>query len=96
MMIMLMAAAKDNLTDGFNREKLNDITQAIKKVSGVEKVKDIRVRVHGNNILVDVIVGISSDLTVAEGHTITEDMEKDLRKEFNITEVIVHVEPLIS
>jgi divalent metal cation (Fe/Co/Zn/Cd) transporter len=30
-----------------------------------------------------------------EGHSISEDIEEDLRKEFNITEVIIHVEPLV-
>jgi cation diffusion facilitator family transporter len=87
--------ASHNLTDGFDKERLDNITEAIKKVSGVKKVKEIRARVNGNNILIDVIVGVSPDLTVVEGHSISEDIEEDLRKEFNITEVIIHVEPLV-
>jgi cation diffusion facilitator family transporter len=87
--------ASHNLTDGFDKEGLDNITEAIKKVSGVKKVKEIRARVNGNNILIDVIVGVSPDLTVVEGHSISEDIEEDLRKEFNITEVIIHVEPLV-
>jgi cation diffusion facilitator family transporter len=85
--------ASHNLTDGFSKEELDNITQSINKVSGVNKVKDIRARVHGNNILLDVIVGVSSDLSVVEGHSITEGIEANLRNEFNITEAIVHVEP---
>lgn len=85
--------ASHNLTDGFSKEKLDSITEIINKVSGVNKVKAIRARVHGNNILLDVIVVVSADLTVVEGHCITEQIEENLRKEFNITEVIVHVEP---
>jgi cation diffusion facilitator family transporter len=87
--------ASHNLTDGFDKERLDNITEAVKKVSGVKKVKEIRARVNGNNILIDVIVGVSPDLTVVEGHSISEDIEEDLRKEFNITEVIIHVEPLV-
>jgi cation diffusion facilitator family transporter len=87
--------ASHNLTDGFDKERLDNITEAIKKVSGVKKVKEIRARVNGNNVLIDVIVGVSPDLTVVEGHSISEDIEEDLRKEFNITEVIIHVEPLV-
>lgn len=86
--------ASHNLTDGFDKVELDNITQSIKKVTGVKRIKDIRARVHGNNVLLDVIVGVNADLSVAEGHSITEDIEKHLRKEFNITEVIVHVEPI--
>ena len=85
--------ASHNLTDGFDKEKLDNITQCINEVSGVKKIKDIRARVSGNNILLDVIVRVSADLTVVEGHKITEDIEEKLRSGFNITEVVVHVEP---
>lgn len=85
--------AAHNLTDGFDKGELDNMTKSIKKVSGVRNVKDIRARIHGNNILLDVIVGVSADLTVLEGHIITEEIENNLRSEFNITEAIVHVEP---
>lgn len=85
--------ASHNLTDGFKKEELDNITQSIKKVEGVKKVKNIRARVHGNNILIDIIVGVDADLSVAEGHSITEKIEENLRSEFNINEAIIHVEP---
>jgi cation diffusion facilitator family transporter len=85
--------ASHNLTDGFNKEQLDNITRCINKISGVKKVKDIRARVHGNNILLDVIVGVSSELSVVEGHNITEEIEAKLRSEFDIAQAIVHVEP---
>ena len=87
--------ASHNLTDGFNKEQLDNITQCINEVSGVKKVRNIRARVSGNNILLDIIVRVSADLSVVEGHKITEDIEEKLRSEFNITEVVVHVEPEI-
>lgn len=87
--------ASHNLTDGFNREQLDDITQCINKVSGVKKTKNIRARINGNNILIDVIVKVSADLSVVEGHNITEEIEMMLRSQFNITDVVVHVEPEI-
>ena len=87
--------ATHNLTDGFNREKLDSITQCINKVSGVKKVRDIRARVNGNNILIDVIVRVSAELSVIEGHSITEEVEARLKSELDITEVVVHVEPEI-
>jgi cation diffusion facilitator family transporter len=81
-----------NLTNGFKKEELDNITQSIRKVQGVKKVKDIRARVHGNNILIDIIVGVNADLSVVEGHSITEVIEENLRSEFNINEAIIHVE----
>lgn len=85
--------ASQNLTDGFEKEELDNITECIKKVPGVKKVNDIRARVHGNNILLDLIVRVNRDLSLVEAHNITEEIERQLRSELNITEVIVHVEP---
>jgi cation diffusion facilitator family transporter len=85
--------ASHNLSDGFNKEQLDNITQSISKVSGVRKVKEIRARVHGNNILIDIVVSVNASLTVEEGHIITEEIEESLRSEYNINEAIIHVEP---
>lgn len=85
--------ATHNLTDGFNKEELEKLTLSIMNVLGVKKVRDIKARVHGNNILLDIIVVVSSDLSIVEAHSITEEIEEKLRNERNITEVIVHVEP---
>lgn len=87
--------ASHNLTDGFNSEKLENITQCINQVSGVKNVRSIRARVSGNNILLDIIVRVSANLSVIEGHNITENIEERLRNEFDITEAVVHVEPEI-
>ena len=84
-----------NLTDGFDREQLDNITKCINKVSDVKKIMNIRARVNGNNIFLDVIVKVSADLSVIEGHNITEEIEEKLRSELNITEAVVHVEPEI-
>jgi len=85
----------NNLTDGFDIKQLDSIRSCIEKVSGVKEIKEIRARANGNNILIDVIVGVSADLSVIQGHDITEGIEGKLRSEFNITDVVVHVEPEI-
>jgi len=87
--------ATHNLTDGFDIKQLDSIRSCIEKVSGVKEIKEIRARANGNNILIDVIVGVSADLSVIQGHDITEGIEGKLRSEFNITDVVVHVEPEI-
>jgi len=85
--------ATNNLADGFNRDELVKISKSINKVLGVKEVEEVRACTLGNVILLDVIVKVSSDLTVVEGHNITKEIEIKLKKEFNISEAIVHVEP---
>ncbi|GFP76610.1 cation diffusion facilitator family transporter [Clostridium fungisolvens] len=82
-----------NLTDGFSKEELDNITENIKLVSGVEKVKVIRARAVGNNILIDATVGVNADLNVVQAHVITEEIERNLKNDFNISEAMIHVEP---
>lgn len=82
-----------NLTDGFSKEQLEDISSSITKVIGVVSIQDVRARVHGNNILLDVIVKVKADLNVVEAHNITEKIEENLKSEFDISEVVIHVEP---
>ncbi|GFZ30344.1 transporter [Clostridium zeae] len=82
-----------NLTDGFSKEELDNITENIKLVAGVEKVKVIRARAVGNNILIDATVGVNSDLNVVQAHSITEEIERNLKSNFNIAEAMIHVEP---
>ncbi|OCA97333.1 cation diffusion facilitator family transporter [Clostridium beijerinckii] len=85
--------ATHNLSDGFSREKLDGITKSISQVPGVKQIKNIRARVHGNNILLDLVVSVSSELSLVEGHSITEKIEDKLKKDLDITQVMVHVEP---
>ncbi|MEY8000207.1 cation diffusion facilitator family transporter [Clostridium sp. Mt-5] len=82
-----------NLTDGFDSKQLDIIVGKIKQVPGVNSVKDIKARVHGNNILLDIVIGVSFKLTVLESHMITEKIENMLNEEFKIKYAIIHVEP---
>lgn len=82
-----------NLTDGFDSKKLHNIVYKIEKINGVNSVKNIKARIHGNNILLDIVIGVNSKLTVSESHIITEKIEKRLKKECNIEYAIIHVEP---
>ena len=79
--------ATHNLSDGFSREKLDGITKSINQVPGVKQIKNIRARVHGNNILLDLVVSVSSELSLVEGHSITEKIEDKLKEDLDITPV---------
>ncbi|AND84714.1 cation diffusion facilitator family transporter [Clostridium tyrobutyricum] len=82
-----------SLTDGFDSKRLDGIISKIKLIRGVNCVKDIKARVHGSSILIDVVIGVDSQLTVAQSHKITINIEKMLNDDFKINYAIIHVEP---
>lgn len=85
--------ATHNLTDGFDKKSLDNITRIVSKVPGVIKVKDVKGRVYGNNIMVDVVAVVDASLNISEGHKITEDIESDLKGKFDLIDAVVHLEP---
>ncbi|MCQ6557150.1 cation diffusion facilitator family transporter [Paenibacillus mendelii] len=81
------------LTDGFDDAELQTIKQTIRDIPGVEKIIDIKARIHGNNKLVDVTIGVDYRLNVIESHEITEDIEKRIFESHSISHVHIHIEP---
>ena len=82
------------LTDGFDEKELVRLRPTIAKTRGVHSIKDIKARVHGNNVLVEVIVLVDPELSLVESHRICDEIEKRMSKKHNIRSVHVHVEPL--
>ncbi|SEN66104.1 cation diffusion facilitator family transporter [Lihuaxuella thermophila] len=85
--------ATHKLTDGIDADLLSRLGRSIEEVNGVKRIADLKGRFHGNEILVDVDIKVNPQLNVAESHSITEEIEEKVRKEFNIMHVQVHVEP---
>lgn len=85
--------ATHNLTDGFDEKELRDIRSTISRIEGVEVIKDLKARVHGNHVLVDVVIEVNPELTVKESHDISDRVEERMRNLENIMHVHVHVEP---
>ena len=88
--------AAHNLTDGFDKALLDDIHASINLVPGVAGIEDIKARVHGNMTLMDLVVFVDPNMTVVEGHDIAVAVEKMLHEQYDITEVIIHIEPKIA
>lgn len=81
------------LTDGFDEDKLMDLRSTIARTPGVLGIKDLKARVHGNHVLVDVVVEVEASISVAEGHAISDSIEERMIRLHNIMNVQVHVEP---
>ncbi|RRJ62019.1 cation transporter [Paenibacillus oralis] len=82
-----------NLTDGFDEKELRDLRSTISRIPGVEGIKDLKARVHGNHVLVDVVIEVDPHLTVIESHEISDRVEDRMRRIQNVMHVHVHVEP---
>ncbi|REK74668.1 cation diffusion facilitator family transporter [Paenibacillus paeoniae] len=82
------------LTDGFDEKELTTLRATIAKTKGVIAIKDIKARIHGSNVLVDVIVLVDPALSLIESHRICDEIEQRMGRKHNIMGVHVHVEPL--
>jgi len=86
-------SATHDLTDGFDAKELRSLKNVVERTDGVKSIKDIRARIHGSTVLVDVIVTVDPKLSVVESHLISEMVESRLRRKHDILNVHVHVEP---
>lgn len=85
--------AAHNLTDGFDKELLDQITASVDCVEGVRGIEDIKARIHGNTILMDLVILVDPHITVLEGHDIAVLVELMLLEQYDISQVIIHIEP---
>ncbi|HEY9050015.1 MAG TPA: cation diffusion facilitator family transporter [Gammaproteobacteria bacterium] len=75
-------------------EKVDAIKQKIMDVDGVEQLHMLRTRRMGHQALVDVHILVDSNLSVSEGHQISEAVEQVLTDHFDeINDVTVHIDP---
>ncbi|HUC92651.1 MAG TPA: cation diffusion facilitator family transporter [Paenibacillus sp.] len=81
------------LTDGFDANQLSTLRGTIERTKGVRSIKDIKARIHGSNVLIDVIVLVDPGLSLIESHRISDEIERRMEGKHNIMNIHVHVEP---
>ena len=81
------------LTDGFDENEIKSYKETIQGTYGVKGIKDIKARNYGNNVVVDVVILVNSNLDVTSAHDIATRVEDELIKENHVYDVHVHVEP---
>lgn len=87
-------SVKELIDTAVEPKAVQSIERAITKVSGVNKVHQLRTRSMGGSILVDVHILVSPFLSVSEGHYIAQHVHRVLLKKFPlIKDVTVHVDP---
>ena len=97
--IVLVAAARlafknaDILIDRSPRSATETVRQAIDGLDPPVDLKQLRVREAGGHYYAEVVIGISPEAAVAEGHAEADQIERALEEVLHGGEVVVHVEP---
>lgn len=86
--------ASHELSDGFDENKIQLYHERITKIDGVKGIKEIRGRYYGNNEVIDVAILVNSSLDIKEAHNIATYVENEIKKEYGVYDVHVHVEPI--
>jgi cation diffusion facilitator family transporter len=83
------------LVDGTYLDQ-EQITQAIEQLDDVLSVKRLRSRIIAHGLFADIIVTVNRDLSIQESHAIADSIEKRLLDDFEIDDVVIHIEPALS
>lgn len=89
----IFSEATHALTDGFDDKRLKVFQETVRETPGVKSIKNIRARVHGSSVLLDVVVEVSAELSVEQSHHISDEIEQRMHLQHSIDNVHVHVEP---
>jgi cation diffusion facilitator family transporter len=89
----IFTSATHALTDGFDVKQLMSLRTTVEKTEGVKAIKDIRARIHGSTVLVDVIIVVNPAISLVESHEICDTIEQRMKRKHDIINVHVHVEP---
>lgn len=81
----------DRSTDSKTLEAIKSFTLS---VEGVEEIRDLKTRVFGNKIYVDLEISVDRHLSVEKGHSIAENVHNSIENNIlNVKHCMVHVEP---
>jgi len=91
----LFRTAYEELMDAALPQKmLDDIENLSMQVDGVERIKDLKGRKMGIDILVDMTIEVNKDISVEEAHLITARVRRNILKSVRgAKEILIHVEP---
>lgn len=86
-------AVKELVDTGVESDHLAEIRRTICSVGGVRDIHMLRTRRLGGQILADVHVLVDPEISVSEGHLISLLVEQRLKREMEVTDVTVHIDP---
>ncbi|GLG02224.1 cation transporter [Alicyclobacillus hesperidum subsp. aegles] len=96
---MAIHIAQDSLQSLMDRVVLEEAAlhpyrEQVMQVHGVRAIDELRVRDHGQYVIVDIEIAVDGDITVFAGHEIAAEVRRVLREKFaRVQDVFVHVNP---
>lgn len=85
------------LLDGVEPEVVDEVRETSQGAQGVEAVSEVRVRWLGHRLRAEVNIAVPSDITVAAGHEIAENVQHELLHRLSyLSSATIHVDPLES
>ena len=90
---MIWSCIKELIDTAADSETHHKIEQLVRETAGVLDIHDLRTRLHGNKILLDAHIQVSSDITVSEGHYIGDLVYQSLFSNIdNILDITIHID----
>ena len=87
-------ALKELIDTALSHEEVKAIRKAISNIDGVIDLHMLRTRLMGGRALVDVHLQVDGDISVSEGHQISENVRSRVISEFeSVDDVLVHIDP---
>lgn len=91
---MIAESIRELIDTGVDEKKLAAIRAVILNIAGVTAIHQLRTRLLGGDIFVDVHVLVQPDISVSEGHYISDHVWFALRQDIpHVRDVVVHVDP---
>lgn len=91
---LYIRAVKELIDSSTDKETLDQISNCALSVDGVRAIKNLKTRMFGNRIYVDIEVFVDEELSVREGHDIAELVHSSVENEINgVKHCMVHIEP---
>lgn len=95
--IQIIKGAMDKMVDhACDYSTYHDLQLAISHVAGVERIDDMKTRLFGDKIYVDVEISVNGALTLYEAHQIAEVVQEQVEERFQeVKHCMVHVNPML-
>ena len=91
---MIWKSTQELIDRAVDEKTLDEIKKIINSIPGVQSIHQLRTRMHGNSIFVDLHIIVDPFISVSEGHHIGEEVHASLLKNVkNLHDVTVHIDP---
>ncbi len=91
---LVFSSLRELIDTGLDPERVELIRNKINEVHGVKNLHVLRTRRMGGDALVDVHIQVEPNLSVSEGHHISESVRERVMKDVEeVSDVMVHIDP---